>query len=203
MANGKMMSGQSNNLVTLRELLQKGYSGRELRYFLLRTHYRKPLKYSLKSLEAACKALRRLDTFIKKLLVIKSKKRGQDIQPLITDMTRAFDAAMDNDLNISMALAALFGFMKKANSMVDMQALDAADVDRLLIALKRIDQVLGVLDFARDSADEGIEVLIRQRDDARKSKDWKQADNVRDLLLNRHIVILDTPVGPIWNRMHG
>jgi len=64
------------------------------------------------------------------------------------------DAAMDNDLNISMALAALFGFMKKANPMVDMQALDAADIER-------------------------------------------------DLLLNRHIVILDTHVGPIWNRMHG
>jgi len=118
-------------------------------------------------------------------------------------MTRALDAAMDNDLNFSIALSALFGFMKKDNPMVDMQAPDAADVDRLLVALKRIDQVLGVLDFARDSADEGIEALIRQRDDARKSKDWKQADNVRDLLLSRHIVILDTPVGPIWNRMHG
>lgn len=203
LVDGKMMSRQSNNLVTLRELFQKGYSGRELRYFFLRTHYRKPLNYSLKSLEAACKELHRLDTFVKKLLVVKPKKRGQNIQPLITDMSMAFEAAMDKDLNISMAMAALFSFIKKANPMVDMQALDAADVDRLLVALKRIDQVLGVLDFARESADVRIEALIRQRDNIRKSRDWKAADRVRDILLNRHIVVLDTPVGPIWNRMHG
>lgn len=117
-------------------------------------------------------------------------------------MATSFDEAMDNDLNISKALAALFDLTKKVNPIINNQVLDKADVERLLVALKRINQVLGVLDLVGNSVDKEIEVLIFQRDDARKSKDWKQADNVRSILFGKGIQILDTQVGPIWNRIH-
>jgi cysteinyl-tRNA synthetase len=147
--NGKMMSERSGKVVTLRKLLQRGYSGRQIRYFLLTCHYRKPLHYSIENLNAFCKALHRIDTFVEKLLMIKPEKDDQVLQPLIADITRTFEATMDDDLNTPQSLAVLFDMIKKINPILENHSLGKTDVEQLLAVLRKIDHVLGILDLQK------------------------------------------------------
>ncbi len=146
MLNGRMMSERSGEVVTLRELLQKGYTGRQIRYFLLTCHYRTPLNYSQKSLDAFCKALQRLDTFFSKLLHYEAGAKDQHIDPIMTEMETKFESAMDDDLNTPKSLAAIFEMIKKVYPLLESGELGKNETARLLAALRGIDQVLGILD---------------------------------------------------------
>jgi cysteinyl-tRNA synthetase len=149
---GKMMSERSGDVVTLRELLQKGYTGRQVRYFLLTCHYRTPLNYSRKSLDAFCKALHRIDTFVNRLLTIEPGEKDQNLEPLIAESLKKFETAMDDDLNTPKSLAVIFEMIKKVNPLFEKNKLGQSNVDHLLAALRKIDHVLGILHLgARDA----------------------------------------------------
>jgi cysteinyl-tRNA synthetase len=201
MVNGRAMSDKSNNRITLRRLLESGYKGRQLRFFLLRIRYRKPLIYSHKTLEDACKALHRLDTFVKKVWRCRPGAKGEPVESLINELERRFNAAMDDDLNVSAALAELFGFIKTMNPLVDGGKLDASGIDGLRAVLGRINAVLGVFDPADEALDVHAETLIKRRELARQRGDWQAADDLRTGLLNYGFLVFDSPVGAIWERI--
>ena len=201
MAGGRAMSDKSGNRITLRRLLESGYKGRQLRFFLLRTRYRKPLIYSRNTLEDACKALHRLDSFVRKVWRCRPSAEGSPVESMINALEHRFNAAMDDDLNVSAALAELFGFIKKMNPLVDGGKLDAAGIDGLRAVLGRINAVLGVLDQENEALDVHTKAIIKKRELARQQGDWQAADDLRAGLLSCGILISDSPVGIIWERI--
>ena len=201
MADGRAMFDQSANRITLQKLFELGYTGRQLRFFLLRTRYRKPLAYSPRNLDDACKALHRLDIFANKVLFAIPSVKGQPIKSLISELEHKFNTVLDDDLNISAALAALFSFIKKVNPFIDSGRLDASGIDLLRCALRRINEVIGVFDLGEKTLDAHAENLIRRRDRARRQGEWQQADDLWADLLDHGLLVFDGPTGAIWKRI--
>ncbi len=213
--NGKKMSRSTGNVVTLRDLLDMGFTGRQVRYFLIRTHYRKPLNYSKEAVLEAGKALARLDEFCNLLhqvagLVVEdgnssdSDAGDKDISPeikeLVDNMRQDFRISVLDDLNISGAIAAIYALIKQINPRLSSGDLTVAESKYILDTLKDLDMVLGVLDIP-DTVPQlpsDIMELLSQREQARKVKDFKLADKLRDQLYRRGILISDTPAGQRW-----
>ncbi|HIJ89482.1 MAG: cysteine--tRNA ligase [Desulfobulbaceae bacterium] len=198
---GKKMSPDNQNIVTLRDVQDLGYTGREMRYFLIRTHYRKPINFSIRSLDAARKNLRRLDGFIGKLLCLPPGLPHPEVAAYLSDLENRFFSAMDDDLNVSRAFAALFDFVKKTNPILSQGLLDREQKDYILEALRRINTVLRIMRLEECPLAPEIDRLIRDREEARKQKNWQKADGVRQELAEKGIEVLDTAKGPVWKEM--
>jgi len=181
---GKKMSKRLNNYYTLRDLLAKGWSGREIRYVLLSAHYRDPLNFTMDGLQAARSALQRMDEFLLKL----------DAMPAgtVSDLQARFDAAMDDDLNTSAALGALFEFIREANK----RTIAASEAAAILATWQGIDQVLGFGMPVKSEVPGDVLALVEERQAARKAKDFKRSDKIRDQLAKQGWVIEDTAKGP-------
>nr|HID58478.1 cysteine--tRNA ligase [Desulfobacterales bacterium] len=179
----------------LRELLQHGYKGREIRYFFLSRHYRKPLRFSLEGLNQAKRALRRLDNFVESLKSVKGGSPAyHELDQSIYDLKQRFADAMDDDLNISLVMAAIYNFIRQTNRYLSKGAIDRSGRDKILAALRKIDSVLNIFRFEEEPTDPEVEELIREREAARKRKDWKRADQIRELLLARGVEVRDKKV---------
>ncbi|MBU4034668.1 MAG: cysteine--tRNA ligase, partial [Proteobacteria bacterium] len=187
--------------ITLRDVLAKGYTGREMRYFLIRTHYRKPINFSFRSLDAARKNLQRLDGFIVKLLCLPPGLPHPEVAAYLSDMEDRFFTALDDDLNVSKAFAALFDFVKKTNQILSQGLLDREQKDYILEALRRINTVLRIMRLEECPLAPEIDRLIRDREEARKQKDWQKADGVRQELAEKGIEVVDTAKGPVWKEV--
>ena len=206
---GKKMSKSLGNFFTLRDLLGKGYSGRELRYALLATHYRQSLNFTFESLEGARAALSRLDEFSDRLRSVAGiadpgRSAAAPAASLPAWAQQALDAltvALDDDLNISAALAALFDMITAGNRAMNDKTLDAAGAAAVLALLQRFDSVLGVVQPEQQQDDAEALALLEQRQAARKAKNWPESDRLRDELKNRGWVIQDTPQGPKLKKM--
>ncbi len=197
LVDGRKMSKSLGNFYTLRDLLKKGYTGRQIRFLLLSTHYRTQLNFTFQGLEAAASSLQRLDDFIDRLNRIEETKSSGKITPLILETETRFKTALADDLNISPALAALFDFVRAINSLIDQNQISDKEAEEVLHFLRRLDKVLGVLFVPQDSEEipvEYLELLIK-REQARARKDWKLADECRDLLQAQGYAIEDTPTG--------
>ena len=201
LVDGKKMSADNRNLITLRDVLDKGYTGREMRYFLIRTHYRKPINFSFRSLDGARKNLRRLDGFVGKLLCLPPGLPHAEVAAYLSDMEDRFFKALDDDLNVSKAFAALFDFIKKTNPILSQGLLDREQKDYILEALRRINSVLGIMRLEECPLAPEIDKLIRDREEARKQKDWQKADGVRQELAKKGIEVVDTAKGPVWKEV--
>lgn len=197
---GKKMSRPAGNAVTLRDLLAKGYTGRDVRLFFLSTHYRKPLHFSYESLQAARKSLERLDDFVQDLQVLDPGQPHPKVATYVSTMEQQFNEAMDDDLNISAALAAVFNFIKKMNTVIAACNLDRDQIAYILATLKKLDAVLGVLNFKEQKLDQETMELIEKRESGRKEKNWILADQIREQLASRGILIIDTARGPVWRK---
>ncbi len=199
-ARGKKMSFTHGNAVTIPELLAQGFSGREIRYFLLRTHYRKPLSFSLEAMKDAAKALRGLDLFMVFLAREPSGKTIFPVSQAIERLLREFEAALDDDLNISGALGALFEFTNRLEPVLAHEGLDHEQTTQVKEALQKIDQVLGLIRFATLARDEKISELIEKREAARKAGDFLRADEIRKYLQEKGFWVIDTPRGTLVAR---
>jgi cysteinyl-tRNA synthetase len=190
LADGKKIDEQDPHL-TLERLTAMGYSGKEIRYWLLATHYRKPVIYSETRLADAQSSLRRLTNCIHNLLQVKQGAPYPDLDQLLYDLKQGFINAMDDDLNISAAMASQFQVIKRINVLIRDGRIDPAGAAKIVAAFKNVDEVLNVYDFQDTTLDSEARELMAQRDQARKAGEWDLADRLRDQLQARGIVIMD------------
>jgi cysteinyl-tRNA synthetase len=218
---GEKMSKSLGNQYTLQDLIGKGADPRAVRYLLLAVHYRQKLNFTWEVLEAAAGALRRIDEMRFRLAHAREETKAPPEaatpeQPGRTEVAGAaerlrqdFDAALADDLNVAGALGAVFVFVREVNAAIE-QGLSEGDRERVTAALAEVDRVLGVLDptawegeeeaalAAEDEAE--IEALVRQREEARRARDFAAADRIRGDLAERGIVLEDMPQGTRWKR---
>ncbi len=198
MVDGQKMSKSLGNFYTLRDVLAKGYTGREIRWVLIGTHYRQSLNFSFKALEEARTSLQRIDEFIKRLKERTADATAEDgVQEILDKAAAAFTAGLEDDLNISAALAALFDLIRDGNRLMDEGKLAGAAAAKVLTLLDRFDTVLAV--FTPDEADSAPADIIAKaeaRQAARKAKDFATADAIRKELDEAGWIIEDTPKGP-------
>jgi cysteinyl-tRNA synthetase len=188
---GKAVDTKGDGL-TLPDLVEKGYTGRQVRCWLLTTHYRKPVTFSADKLVQARKSLERIDRTIQGLLQAAADVDAYPgLDQLLYDIKNGFIGAMDDDLNISKAMAAVFKHVKKINRLLQQRRLSAQCADQILDAFRQIDRVLGLFDFSNAATGEQVRQLIRQRDRARKAQDWAQADRLREQLEELGVVVMD------------
>lgn len=198
LVDGKKMSHDNNNVLTLGDLTEKGYTPREIRLFLLRNHYRKPIDFSYKKLDAARVSLRRLDGFTRKILCLPPGLPHPKVAQYLSEMEKRFNSAMEDDMNISRAMGSLFDFFKKVNPVISDGQLDRDQKKYILESLEKINDILNILQLEECPLAPEIDKLMKEREEARKQKDWKRADTVRDELARKGITVLDTGKGPVW-----
>jgi len=177
--------------VTLEELVRGGASGRAIRFWMLATHYRKTLMYSKARLANAELSLKRLDTCIQNLYEAKEGRAYPELNQLLYDIRNGFSQAMDDDLNVSAALAAVFSIVRRINRLLQADELHRADAMQLIEAFRQVDRVLDIFDFEKAPPPEDVAALIARRDAARAARDWATADRIREELLAHGIAVKD------------
>ncbi len=200
---GRKMSKENNNIITLRDLQDKGYSARVIRFFLMCVHYRKAINFSHRSLATAQKNLARLDEFTRKLMCLPQGLPHPKVASYFSTMEDGFWASLDDDLNISKAMAAIFNFVKKVNPVLAEGTLDRDQKQYIIEALGRINTVINVLRLEECPLAPEIDKLILERQRAREQKDWVKADNVRNELVRQGIKVSDSAKGPVWKTIKG
>jgi cysteinyl-tRNA synthetase len=188
--------------VAVRDLERQGLKGEEVRYFLLANQYRKPLTFSEANLRAAGMARARLDHFLERLsLVTLEAPATPAVEERLFQLKKEFITALDDDLNISRALSALFEAVGEFHAASDREKLGRHDAAAILTRFAELDEVLGVMNPPRPaSQDAEIQAQLQNREEARQRRDWAAADQIRDELAAQGLDITDTPAGPRWRR---
>jgi cysteinyl-tRNA synthetase len=198
---GQKMAKSTGNIARIGETLESGISARALRLALISAHYRAPLSFGEDSLQAACSAVDRLDAVLSALAAYRSDCPDDASLPALLDGSRgAFEAALDDDLNISPALAALFDLIRELNRRIDARTLSTADTGRAIDFIRDLDRVLAIAPAAKESLEPELQKLLDERASARASKEWAASDRLRDVLAARGILVEDTRDGQRWRR---
>lgn len=202
----RKMSKSLGNFFTVREVAEKfGYE--PIRYLMVASHYRSPINYSVEVIEQCRAALDRLYTCRDNLSFVLENAQGtlkegeKEVADRLEGFQRKFIEVMDDDLNTADAIAVLFDLTREINSNISTATQPSKELaEKAMKLFREFADVLGLLYAQRkDSIDDEIEALIQKRTEARKNKDWATADQIRDELKARHIVLEDTPQGVKWH----
>jgi cysteinyl-tRNA synthetase len=199
---GQKMSKSLGNFFTLRDLLEKGCNPVALRYLLFSVHYRKQLNFTFEGVVQAESALRRADDFLAR---VRETPSGRPANPGVTSRVAAargqFEAAMDDDLNTSAALASIYELIRDVNPAIESKEFGGENRDEILSFFNAVNLVFDVFRIEEEEL-EDVQVLelIRQREAARNSRDFAKSDAIRDQLLERGILLEDTREGTRWKR---
>ncbi len=215
LVNGKRMGKSLGNFYTLQDLTAKGYTAEAVRYALLATHYRQQLNFTLEGLDSAKSAVERLENLLDRLLDAKGTGTRQKARTLLEETLVGFEEAMDDDLNINLALARIFDFVRQANKMIDDNVVSKSEAEEMRELMMKLDTVLGVLHRPGRTAEKTVTVMldevlkghkpgpseeiihmVKSREEARKTKDWERADKIRERLREMGVVVEDTSRGP-------
>ncbi len=197
---GQKMSKSKGNFYTLRDLQDKGMNMLAVRYLLLSSHYKKKLNFSFEGIETAVKAIERVEDLVFRLNdVIKTDGDDEFIISTVNKANDDFSVAIYDDLNTSGALGVLFELVKTLN--VNFDKITASSKENIMTFLNRVNSIVAC--FNLDSVgtkllDSDIEQMIIERNEARKNKDYKTSDEIRDKLLALGIELLDTQEGTKW-----
>ena len=194
MVDGQKMSKSLGNFYTLRDLLARGYSGRELRFALLTVHYRLPLNFTLPGVDAARAALVRLDAWINRLRA-HAQSASPEPNPESGLAAEHFLTALDDDLNISGAMGQLFDWLRESNKAMDLGALSPGQAAQTLLDFKKINTVLALEEDVQTASSE-ILALVEDRQQARAERNWARSDEIRDQIALLGWIIKDTKQGP-------
>ncbi len=193
LVDGKKVNGKETGL-TLADLGDMGYPGKQIRHWLLSSHYRKPIAFSSERLKYAEHSLKRLNRCIRGLLNVKDGHPYPELDQLIYNFKHGFIDAMDDDLNISAATASIFRIVKQVNILIPEKKIDQDGASKIVDVFRDIDSVLKIFDFSDELTDPEIEHLIQERDKARLEKNWDLADKIRDQLQSCGITIKDQKI---------
>lgn len=197
----KKMSKSLGNFYTLRDLLKRGFTGLQVRYLLLSTHYKTKLNFTFQGLDAARHSLQRLNDFIGRLSTLSHAGLAGatgSVDAVLGVASEKFRSALGDDLNISAGLAAIFDLVREVNALIDANVLSGGDAHRVLDCLKQFNAVLGVLSFEQNLLIPAeITTAVQERTQARKDKNWKRADELRAFVESRGYVIEDGPQGSV------
>ena len=194
---GRKMSKSLGNFYTLREILDMGYTGREVRYELLSSHYRQSLNFAFKSLDANRAALRRLDEFYMKILeTAGGEAEAGELPDWAAETRNRFAQAMDDDMNISGAMAAIFDTVHAGNKAMAQSPLSGKQALAVDGLWKKLDAVLGLLIPREQAIPTKAQELLTARAVARAEKNWPESDRIRDALAALGWTVKDTPEGP-------
>ncbi len=204
----KKMSKSAGNFFTVRDIAEK-FPLQVLRFFMLSVHYRSPLNFSDTLVQSAKNGLDRILTAVESAKEVLSKlpqgkqaeKPEEESYKQLQALREKFEAAMEDDFNTADAIAAIFEMVKLSNITVD----ENASYDYAKSVIDEIEQLCGVLGIEtekkKEMLDEEIEAMIEERQQARKNKDFKKADEIRDALLEKGIQLKDTREGVKWSRV--
>jgi cysteinyl-tRNA synthetase len=164
---------------------------------LLQTHYKTQLNFTFTGLEGVKTSLLRLNDFIQRLLDYQNGQSKNLIEPFMQKAFHDFSQALADDLNISVALAAIFDLVREVNSLCDSQSLSRQEAEDVVELMRKFDTVLGVLNFekAEEEIPQELQEALNKRIEARKNKDWSQSDTLRDFIVSKGYLIEDTPKG--------
>ncbi len=194
---GRKMSKSLGNFYTLREILDMGYTGREVRYELLSSHYRQSLNFAFKSLDSNRSALKRLDEFYATVAEVAGNTNELGELPEWAANTRErFAEAMDDDMNISGAMAAVFDAVHAGNKAMLEAPMSAKQARAVVNLWAELDAVLGLLIPQEEEVSAEVNELLAARAVARADKDWAESDRIRDALAELGWTVKDTPEGP-------
>ncbi len=195
------MSKSLGNIERVGDILGQGVSPRALRLALISAHYRTPLSFGEESLQAASSAVDRLDALFAALGAYRNECPDDATLPGLLEGTKSgFEAALDDDLNISPALAALFDLVREINRRIDARVLSTADATRAADFIRDLDRVLGVAPAAEASLEPELQQLLEKRAAARTARDWAGSDRLRVELAGRGVLVEDTREGQRWRR---
>jgi cysteinyl-tRNA synthetase len=211
LVDGQKMAKSLGNFYTVPDVLAKGYTGRELRYALLRVHYRIPLNFTWEGMKEARESLGRIDEWLGRLDEIAKQENAQPT-PNAQRPTAAFEEALDDDLNVSAALGFLFESIRQTNRAIDQNQMDAATANAWLNWWERVNTVLGFPrrytfvgetgQFTLSGGDAHmihvpvqVTHLAQERENARREKNWKRSDELRDQISALGWDIRDTKDG--------
>ncbi len=192
-------TGRIDESKPVRDLFALGFSARQVRYWLLSTHYRKPIQATSDNISNTVRGLRRIDEFIVKVRA-SADPIGENAQlsEMICTLDREFLDSLADDLNLPHALAAIFRFIRQANPIIDQTGVNSSQKLQVLEIFHRADSILGFFDLSSRLLSPAEEKLIRDREIARKEKNWADSDRIRNDMLKCGIRIIDTPAGSRW-----
>jgi cysteinyl-tRNA synthetase len=198
LVDAQKMSKSAGNFYTLRDLLERGYSGREIRYALLGVHYRLPLNFTLAGLDSARAALERIDAWVQRLESVAegSTAEGMDACP----EKERFLEALDEDLNISESLAVLFDWIRDTNRLMDANGIAPAQAARILEDFRALNHILHV-EKEQASVPPEVTAWLLERQTARANRDWKRSDELRDAIASKGWSVKDTKTGQQLTRI--
>lgn len=193
----KKMSKSLGNFYTLRDLLQKGYTGTEVRYMLISAHYRTQLNFTFQGLDAARSSLQRIEDLIHRLRSINDPEEADYVSPVLEKADTRFKEGLADDLNISVSLASLFDLIRELNALSDEKKLGESGAKKALELFARWDQVLAFLPLhKKEEIPQELLGFLEKREAARREKNYAMSDQMRDAILARGYLIEDTPQGP-------
>jgi cysteinyl-tRNA synthetase len=188
--------------LSVRDFIAAGYSAMEIRYWLLNTHYRKPIHITSENILNAKRGYDRLKEFISRVQHAQSNEQENRVIPEMTyALEQSFLDAMADDLNMSLALTALFKFVRQANPILDHGDFNEAQRKQVLEVLKKLNALMGVFDMELQPLTVEERVLIQRREEARKEKKWAEADRIRKELEERGLRVFDTATGTRWEHL--
>jgi cysteinyl-tRNA synthetase len=199
---GETMSKSRGNYYTFRDLRAQGYKPEGIRYLLLSVPYRKQLNFTFDALRAAEKTVESLRDFHLRLAEARTEPGSNgEVRAAAARAAEEFEAGMDDDLNTSVALAAIHTLTHEINPVLVCGALREDDKRDLLNLVARFDSVLNIFGKPeREMLDSEIQALIDERQEARRRRDWARADEIRNYLAERGIILEDTREGVRWKR---
>ncbi len=195
---GKKMAKSAGSFYTLRDILSKGYSPMAVRYALLSTHYRQQLNFTFEGIDASKNSIERLNEFFSKVKEMEEKSQSKGFNLVHKEISRAkagFGDSMDDDLNISGALAAVFDFVKEINKLMAETKISKKEALEIVKLMREFDRVLGILKQDEETIPEEIAALAEQRLNARKNKDWALSDQLRSRIKEKGYYMDDVSDG--------
>lgn len=202
MVEGKTMSKSLGNYYTFRDLIKKGYTATAIRYLLMSVPYHKQLNFTFETLDGAEQTIERLRDFKKRLQEANLPDGiNTDLETKARGYLNDFEAAMDDNLNTSVALAALHNLVRETNTALAHEVACTEDRSFILHTIDKFDAVLNIFGEAKEEIlDSEIENLIEERQEARRNRDFQKSDEIRDILAEKRIVLEDTKDGVRWKR---